>query len=88
MLTLKDLKKEIDKINLRNKRVEADKAWEISWTRKFLILALTYTVIVIVLLITKLPDPFINGIIPAVAFLLSTMTVPLIKKWWLNNLLK
>ena len=29
-----DLEKEIEQIKLRNKKVELDKAWETSWTRK------------------------------------------------------
>ena len=29
-----DLNKEIEEIKKRNKRVELDKAWETSWTRK------------------------------------------------------
>lgn len=84
-MTLEELKKEIDDIKTRNKRVEADKAWETSWPRKLLILILTYTVIVIFLFIAKLPDPFQNAIVPSIAFLLSTMTVSLFKKWWLNK---
>lgn len=34
----KDLENEIAKIKERNKRVELDKAWETSWTRKICIL--------------------------------------------------
>lgn len=87
-MTLDELKKEIDEIKSRNKRVEADKAWETSWTRKLLILTLTYIVIVIFFLVTNLPNPFINAIIPSVAFILSTLSIPLFKKWWINKLQK
>ena len=86
MPTLENLQKEIDEIKSRNKRVEADKAWETSWTRKLLVLALTYIVIVIFFFVAKLPDPFVNAVVPSVAFLLSTMTVPLFKKWWLGDI--
>ena len=47
MASLKHLEAEINKIRERNKKVEADKAWETSWTRRFLILVLTYIVAVI-----------------------------------------
>ena len=43
----KDLENEIAKIKERNKRVELDKAWETSWTRKICICILTYIVVVI-----------------------------------------
>ena len=35
MASLEQLEKEIEIIKSRNKRVETEKAWEISWTRKF-----------------------------------------------------
>jgi uncharacterized membrane-anchored protein len=85
MTSVEELKKEIDAIRLRNKRVEADKAWETSWTRRLLILLLTYIVIVVFFFVAKLPNPLVNAAVPAVAFLLSTLTVPIFKKWWLKN---
>lgn len=33
-MELKELEEEVLKIKERNKRVELDKAWETSWTRK------------------------------------------------------
>ena len=78
------LQNQINAIMERNKRVEADKAWEISLTRKLLIAILTYFVIVVFFLFAGLPKPFINSIVPALAFLLSTLTVPFVKKIWLN----
>lgn len=85
MTTLKSLQKEIDAIKARNKKVEADKAWETSWTRKLIVLLLTYIVVVIVFFVVELPDPFLNAIIPSVAFVLSTLTVPIVKDWWIKR---
>jgi len=84
-MNIDELQKEINDIKARNKRVEADKSWETSWTRRVLILTLTYIVIVIFFFIAQLPDPFVNAVVPSVAFVLSTLTVPLFKKWWLNK---
>ena len=84
MSTIQELQKEIKQIKTRNRRVELDKAWEVSWTRKFIIFILTYIDIVILFFIAKLPEPFINAIVPSVAFILSTFTVPIIKKWWIK----
>lgn len=88
MTTLEGLKKEVDGIKARNRRVEADKAWETSWTRRLLILVLTYVVIVIFFFVASLPSPFVNAVVPSVAFVLSTLTVPLFKKWWMRNVRK
>ncbi len=88
MNQIQSLQKEIEKIKARNKKVEADKAWETSWTRKLLILILTYAVLVVFFFVAKFPNPFINAIVPSVAFVLSTLTVPIFKKWWINKIHK
>jgi len=84
-MTTEEIQKEIENIKERNRRVEADKAWETSWARKLLISALTYIVIVIFFITAKLPNPFVNAIVPSLAFILSTLTVPIFKKWWLKK---
>ncbi len=79
---LVQIKKDIEDIKARNARVELDKAWETSWTRRILILILTYIVIVLFFYFARLPEPFLNAIVPAVAFLLSTLSVSYVKKVW------
>lgn len=85
MPTIDQLQLEIEEIKKRNQRVEADKAWETSWTRRLIVLALTYIVIVIFFFFAQLPKPFLNAIVPSLAFVLSTLTVPMFKKWWLDK---
>lgn len=85
MSKLKELELEISKIKERNKRVEADKAWETSWTRRFLIFILTYFVAVLFFIFADLPNPYINSIIPAMAFVVSTVTMPFVKNVWLEQ---
>lgn len=82
MSSLKKLEKEIEKIKERNKRVEADKAWETSMTRRIIISAATYIVIVLFLSASNIPNPWLNAIIPTLAFLLSTLSLPFFKKLW------
>ena len=84
----KEVEREINLIKARNKKVEGDKAWETSWSRKVLIVVLTYLVIVVFFHFAGLPKPFINSIIPALAFVLSTLTLPVFKKWWLKVVYK
>ncbi len=84
-ITLEKLQTEVEKIKTRNRRVEKDKAWETSFFRKFLIFVLTYAVIVVFFFFAKLSQPFINAIVPSIAFLLSTISIPLVKKWWTNK---
>ncbi len=84
MATLKQLEKDIERIKYRNKKVEGDKAWETSFSRKVMVAVVTYFIIVIFFYFAGLPKPWINSIVPAVAFVLSTLTLPLFKKVWLK----
>ncbi|MEK6857027.1 MAG: hypothetical protein AABX39_00380 [Nanoarchaeota archaeon] len=79
---------EIEQIKERNKRVEADKAWETSKTRRAVIALMTYVVIVIFLWTINAPNPFVNAIVPTVGFILSTLTLPFFKKVWLKYFYK
>ena len=85
MTTPEELKSEIDKIKDRNERVEMDKAWETSWSRRLLILVLTYFVVVVFFFIANLSKPFINSLVPTLGFFLSTLTVPWVKAHWLRR---
>ncbi|MBI2545706.1 hypothetical protein HYV81_00850 [Candidatus Woesearchaeota archaeon] len=76
------MKQEIESIKERNKRVEADKAWETSKTRRGIIAILTYLTMVLLLYLIKAPNPWVNALIPAVAFILSTLSLSFVKKWW------
>ena len=88
MSELETIKHEINQIKKRNKRVEADKAWETSFLRKVIILLLTYIVIAIFFYFAKIEKPFINAIVPALAFVLSTLSIPVFKKVWLKYFYK
>jgi len=84
-MNLKQLEKEIQKLKKRNKQVETDKAWETSYVRRILLIIFTYLAIGTYLHIINILDPWLNAIIPAVAFMLSTLTLPFFKKIWLKN---
>lgn len=83
--TLDSLQKELDAIKIRNQRVENDKAWETSTTRKVSIAVLTYLTILLFFITIKVEKPLINAIVPTLGFLLSTTSLPFIKKWWLGR---
>ena len=72
-------------IERRNKKVESDKAWETSWTRRISIMLLTYLVVVAYLHFVVHIDPWINAIVPVIGFLLSTLTVQVVKGIWSKN---
>ena len=76
------LKKEVKDIKARNKKVETDKAWETSYVRRALLIVFTYLAIGIYLRAISISNPWLNAIVPAVAFLLSTLTLPFFKSLW------
>ena len=88
MASLEELEKEIGRIKERNKRVETDKAWETSKTRKIIIAIATYIIIALFLFVSRIPDPWLNALIPSLAFLLSTLTLPVFKDLWKNRIYK
>ena len=78
------LENRVRQIEIRNKKVEADKAWETSWTRRFLLIVFTYLAIGLYLNTILVPNPWLNAIVPAIGFLLSTLSLPYFKKLWLR----
>jgi len=82
------LEKRIQAIEERNRRVEVDKVWEGSNTRKFLIVVFTYVAIALYLRFVIGIDPILNAIVPATGFLLSTLTLPYFKNFWRKYIYK
>lgn len=81
-----DINKEIEEIKKRNKRVELDKAWETSWTRKICICILTYIVVIIYSYIVRSYDNiFLSSLVPVIGFTLSTLSLKYIRKIWEQN---
>ena len=86
MANIEELGKEINLIKERNKAVEANKSWETSFTRRFLLVLFTYLAIGLYLSAINIPRPWLNAIVPAVGFMLSTLTMPFFKNLWLKYL--
>ena len=82
MMKLKILEEKIRKIEERNKKVESDKSWELSYFRRSLLVLFTYLAIGFYLQAVKIPQPWLNAIVPSVAFMLSSLTLPFFKKIW------
>ena len=80
------MKKEIEEIKERNRRVESDKSWETSWTRRGILATLTYIVVVIFLFSIDAPYPFLNALIPPIGYLIQQWTLPFAKKWWIEKM--
>ena len=81
-----DIESEILALKDRNKRVETDKAWEVSFTRKLTIAIITYIAAVVWLSVISEPNMWWKAFIPVAGYVLSTLSLPPIKKWWSKKL--
>lgn len=82
----KTIEARLEEIERRNERVEADKAWETSIFRKILLIIFTYLVIGLYMSAIDVDDPWLNAIVPAAGFLFSTLTLPILKDWWIKHI--
>lgn len=80
-----DIEKEIEQIKERNSRVEEDKAWEVSWTRRLFIMAATYVIAGVWLVLIHDSYPWLKAFVPTGGYLLSTFSLPVLKSWWIKN---
>jgi hypothetical protein len=84
MEELEQIKSDLAQIKKRNQKVETDKAWETSYARRFLLVAFTYLSISIYMVAIKVDRPWLNAIVPAIGFTLSTLALPYFKNLWIK----
>ncbi|MCA9361289.1 hypothetical protein KC845_01885 [Candidatus Kaiserbacteria bacterium] len=75
----------IEDILQRNHKVEMDKAWETSKIRRGVIAVITYLVAVAFMMRIGVTDSWLNALVPTGGYILSTLSLPFIKRWWLNK---
>lgn len=81
-MNLDQLEKEVVEIKKRNLKVEKDKEWETSTTRRILLFVFTYLAMGFYMGAIGIERPWLNAVIPSIGFLLSTLTLPFFKKLW------
>jgi len=82
---LKNNMQSIEEISSRNSRVEKDKAWETSKTRRAVIAGITYCIATFFMWRIGVSEPMINALVPTGGYLLSTLSLTVVKNWWLKN---
>lgn len=74
----------VSDILLRNARVDADKAWEISRTRRACVALFTYCVAVLLFFRLGSNHPFADALVPLCGYLLSTVSFSFVKHFWIR----
>lgn len=82
---LEKLTHRVNAIELRNRRVENDKAWETSLTRALFIACSTYLLIFSFMILIRDNHPFLNAFIASVGYLISNSTYGFLKQRWLAH---
>lgn len=81
---LSELETRIANIEARNKKVEINKQWEGSLTRKVLLMIFTYCAVFFYFEFIGVKPAYLNAIVPTLGFLLSTLTLPFFKSIWIR----
>jgi hypothetical protein len=82
---MNDFENRLQAIEQRNIRVEMDKAWEKSLTRRLSIALLTYITASLFLWLIDVSFPLLSSLVPTGGYLLSTLSMPWIKKRWMER---
>lgn len=78
----------VETIQERNARVEAEKAWETSWTRRVIIAAGTYAIVGAYLQTLNVEGAWLHALIPPAAYIFSTLSLPFVKAFWMAKIHK
>ena len=82
---IQNLEREVEALKERNRRVEAEKAWETSFVRVLSIALVTYIVAGIVLYSIGVTNFILAALVPALGYILSTQSLPRVKRWWMDR---
>ncbi len=82
---LEKIEQQLELIKQRNAKVQADKAWEVSAIRISAICVITYLVAATVLALIGAQRFLLSALIPVLGFFLSTQSLPVIKRWWIER---
>ncbi|MFZ2587868.1 MAG: hypothetical protein WAZ18_07120 [Alphaproteobacteria bacterium] len=76
------LEARLEAIEYRNQKVESDKAWETSLTRRITISVITYITACFILSMILIPNWYLVAIVPVCGYWLSTLSLPMVRIWW------
>ena len=79
------IEQELGAIRERNKKVEREKAWEVSLFRKVSVAVITFVIAAIALYCIGVTNYLASALIPTIGYILSTQSLPFIKRWWIKK---
>ena len=82
---MKTIEEEIKDIHSRNLKVETEKAWDVFTFRRVIISITTYLFMTFLFSILGVEKPFLNSLVPTFGYLISTLGISILKKYWIKN---
>lgn len=79
---------EKESIEQRNRRVEMDKAWEVSKSRRAAIAFGTYIVVGGYLSFLRVENSWLHAVVPTGAYIISTLGLGFAKSIWVKRIYK
>lgn len=79
---------DLQSLQERNARVEADKAWETSWARRISIAVMTYIIAALYMNYAGFSHAMLGAFVPSGGYLLSTLSYRLLKTFGLIIFIK
>lgn len=86
MTDLSQITEKIEALEARNRRVEIEKAWEVSAFRRITIALGTYFAVSLYLCFLGIDMAWLHAVVPVAGFLLGTMTLGALRVLWVNTL--
>jgi hypothetical protein len=77
--------KSFEDILNRNHRVELEKAWEGSKTRRAIIATVTYLAAAALMKSIGVENFLVCALVPAGGYLFSTLSLSIVKNWWIER---
>ncbi len=75
----------IKDISERNHRVEMEKAWETSKTRRTIIALMTYIVAAVFMKHIGVEEYMLSALVPTGGYIFSTLSLPVVKTMWIQK---
>ena len=75
----------VEDIMSRNHRVEMEKAWETSKTRRGIIACMTYVVAAVFMKHIGIDGYLLSAFVPTGGYIFSTLSLPIVKKEWMKK---
>lgn len=79
---MSELESRLAALESRNARVELDKKWETSWTRRLAIAAATYFILGGYLWAIGAEPWWVHAVVPTCGYLLGGLALPIIRRVW------